>query len=419
MIAVDSAGVPQPVFAHALNERLGYSAATAGSVAAWYQGDAQPPAHVWAAALVIGGTDLLPLVESVTAGQTRGRLEDDVERRHFLGAMTGLAATAGFAGGNLEPWERLAYALRHPKRIDNETVAQLTDVTMTLEQLEARVNPQVLVESVTGHLNTLVSFLQSSPPPGIDRRLLTLAGETAGVASWLLWDVGAPQSASSYANVGLEAAGDAADTALGAYLVGTASVVENRREHPEGRVDRLKNPASGFSRANATPSTRAYLAMLEAKARSRARDETNCLRAIEEAMLAIEPENAKDADLLRPRIPFYDAARLAGEHGLCLVRLGHLTEARTIIKSALDSLPASQVKTRPALVTALANSHVPEDIDEACRLAETALDMGVGMQVEPNRQDVLELREKLEPWRETAAVKRLDERLRSNASSVA
>jgi hypothetical protein len=70
------------------------------------------------------------------------------------------------------------------------------------------------------------------------------------------------------------------------------------------------------------------------------------------------------------------------------------------------------IKTRPRLMAALATAHVRQgNIDEACRLGADALDLATRQQVAPNLQDVRRLRLDLEPWRETQAVKELDEQL--------
>jgi hypothetical protein len=51
-------------------------------------------------------------------------------------------------------------------------------------------------------------------------------------------------------------------------------------------------------------------------------------------------------------------------------------------------------------------------IDEACRLGGDALGLAARQQVGPNLQDVRKLRLELEPWRNSRAVKELDEQLR-------
>jgi hypothetical protein len=70
------------------------------------------------------------------------------------------------------------------------------------------------------------------------------------------------------------------------------------------------------------------------------------------------------------------------------------------------------VQTRPRLLSALATAHVREgNIDEACRIGADALTLADRQQVTTNLQDVRWLRLDLEPWRDTQAVRELDEQL--------
>jgi tetratricopeptide (TPR) repeat protein len=340
---------------------------------------------------------------------------NEVQRREFLRVMAAVVGDTTLAPLSTalpaEAWERLAGTLRRPSRIDTATLADLEKVTVTLERSERDVRPRSLLGPTLGHLETLTNLLKENPPTAARRHLASLLGETAGVAGWLLWDLGANDSASAYVRTALEAAREAEDAALGAYLIGTASVVENRRENPDGRISRLLEHHFGFSRADASPSTRAYLAMLEAKARARTGKGDRTLRAIDEALAAMTSHD-DDADRRRPRVTFYDSRRLAGEQGICLIRLKRSVDARAALEPALAALTPDQVKTRPGLMTALAATYVADgEVEEACRIGTEALSMAAEMEIEPSRQDVLELREQLTPWQNASVVRQLDEQL--------
>jgi hypothetical protein len=114
----------------------------------------------------------------------------------------------------------------------------------------------------------------------------------------------------------------------------------------------------------------------------------------------------------RPRTTFFSRAYLDGERGVALSRLGRAGDARQVLETALGSLDPEMVKTRPRLLTAMATAHVQErNIDEACRLGADALELAERQQVTTNLQDVRRLRLDLEPWRDAAAVRELDEQL--------
>ena len=187
-----------------------------------------------------------------------------MQRRAFL---QGLGAVTGFAvSSTLEPWQRLVAALRHPSRVDRQTVAELEHVTASLEGLESQVSPRALLGPVIGHLNTVAALLQGSVGLTRRRQLCSIAGETAGLAGWLAWDLEDRRAAGAYFRAGIEAAQEAEDRPLGAYLVGSSVVQPAYRERPYARLRRLQGRTAGFATGDANPSTRAWLVTLEAEA---------------------------------------------------------------------------------------------------------------------------------------------------------
>jgi hypothetical protein len=173
---------------------------------------------------------------------------EDMRRRTFLqglGAVTGAAVTSA-----LEPWQRLSAALHQPRRIDRQTVSELEHITISLEGLESQVSPRSLLGPVAGHLNTLATLLQGALKPSMQRQLSSIAGDTAGLAGWLAFDMEDRRAAAAYFRAGIEAAQEANDRALGAYLVGSSCVQPAYRERP-----RLACAASRARPSASRPST--------------------------------------------------------------------------------------------------------------------------------------------------------------------
>jgi tetratricopeptide (TPR) repeat protein len=339
-----------------------------------------------------------------------GSILDDMQRRPFLrglGTFIGMAAASAF----IEPWERLSHALRHPSRVDRATVSSLERLTVMLESRESQENPRALLGPVEGHLGNVATLLAGSPP--LRPQLCSIAGETAALAGWLAWDIEDRPAAAGYFRVGIDAAKEANDRALGAYLVGSSCVQPAYRERPYARLRRLEGRTFGFARSDASPSTRAWLATLEAEAHALAGDTSNCLRAFDEAEATMSRAGGED-EWRRPRVTFFDRNYLAGERGVALARLGQPDAAQEVLAPALASLDPSVVKTRPRLLAALATAHVQQgDVDRACELGAEALGIAAQQEVQPNLQDVRKLRLDLEPWRDSQAVKDLDEQLRA------
>jgi tetratricopeptide (TPR) repeat protein len=410
-IAAECSARPGDAFAGAINERLGYRAVTADMLDRWDRGVGQPPVDVWVAGLIVGGADITPLIESLTAGNGPGTL-DDMKRRQFMGALAGVVGLAGAGPVDPEPWERLSHVLRRPKRIDAATIDHLERVTVALEQLEPQVSPAALLGPVVGHLDAVGDLLQGEPPQAMRRQLLSLAGETAGLAGWLVWDRADGRAAAGYFRAGLEAAVEAGDSALGAYLMGSAACQPSESERPEWRLRVLEDRSFGFTPSDGTAPTRAWLATLEAEAHALTGDEPRCRAAMERA--GTEMRSAADvAGDARPRVTFLDDSYLDGECGLFLARLGHAEEARQYLEPALATLGAERIKTRTRLLTALGAAYANDgEIDEACRLGSKALQLARTQAVQPNLDDIRALRRQLEPWKDAVPVRQLDEQLR-------
>jgi transcriptional regulator with XRE-family HTH domain len=241
-------------------KRLGVNGTMVGR---WERGERQPRGiyRGLLALLYETTTEALGLYQPATSE----RVLEEMQRRAFLQHM-GAAAGVAVTSVAMEPWERLSAALRQPGRLDREIVSELEHVTVTLERLESQVSPKALLGPVVGHLDTLASLLKSAPRPSLHQQLCSIAGETAGLAGWLTWDLEDRKAAGAYFRTGIQAAQEADDRALGAYLVGSSCVQPAYRERPPARLRRLEGHTHGFARADATPSTQAWLVTLEAEA---------------------------------------------------------------------------------------------------------------------------------------------------------
>jgi tetratricopeptide (TPR) repeat protein len=198
---------------------------------------------------------------------------------------------------------------------------------------------------------------------------------------------------------------------LGAYLVGSSCVQPAYRERPYARLRRLQGRTFGFATVDANPTTRAWLVGLEAEAHALAGNEAASLRALDHAETIVSGAGEEDA-ACRPRAAFFDRARLVGERGVALARLGRPADARQMLEAALGSLDPDMIKIRPRLLSALATAHVHEgNIEEACRIGSDALALADRQQVMTNLQDVRRLRIDLQPWHDTHPVRELDDHL--------
>ena len=183
------------------------------------------------------------------------------------------------------------------------------------------------------------------------------------------------------------------------------------REHsPQATIHVLREETRGFRARDATPTTRAWLDSLDAEASAMLGDANGALNALERSQAAIEA--TEDAGRVRPIVSFFDHARLAGEQGLCYVRLRRFDDAKAAFQTGLVQLDASS-KIRARLLTGLATVHVRQgEIEQACRTAGEALRIATRTRTALSLQQVHDVRRQLERWQDSRAVRELDELLR-------
>jgi tetratricopeptide (TPR) repeat protein len=380
---------------------------TGRMVGKWERGEATPKGvYRRGLCLLFGAT-----AEELGLYQPPEKGIEDMQRRAFLqglGVLTGFAVASSFT---YEPWERLSAALAQPRRLDDTAMRDLEAVTASLESQYATVAPVTLTGAVQGHLATVTQLLDGHPPAQLERRLYSLAGEVAGLAGWLSADMGQHDRALIYFDNGIKAAQEANDRALGAYLLGSVTTLPAFREHsPQATLHVLREETRGFRARDATPTTRAWLASLEAEASAMRGDASGALDALESSQAAIE--STEEADRVRPIVSFFDQARLAGEQGLCYVRLRRFDDAKAAFKTGLTRLDASS-KIRARLLTGLATVHVrQQEIEQACRAAGEAWRIATRTRTALSLQQVHDVRRQLERWQDSRAVRELDELLR-------
>jgi Flp pilus assembly protein TadD len=139
-------------------------------------------------------------------------------------------------------------------------------------------------------------------------------------------------------------------------------------------------------------------------------DAKGALAALERSEGAIE--TVEEADHARPIVSFFDRARLAGEQGMCYVRLRRFDAAKAAFQSGLSLLDASS-KIRARLLTGLATTHVRQgEVEQACRTTGEALRVATRTRTALSLQQVYDVRRQLERWQDSRAVQELDEQLR-------
>jgi transcriptional regulator with XRE-family HTH domain len=135
-----------------------------------------------------GPPDRSAMPDLLTLAWMAGSLTNHMDRR----AVLQLAATLVAAPllGVEEPAERLAYALRGPAEVQDDTIVFLEQRTIGLHRIEPMFQARLVHRSIMAHLREVTALLEGHPGDLSRSRLARIAGESAVLAAWTAWDLG-------------------------------------------------------------------------------------------------------------------------------------------------------------------------------------------------------------------------------------
>jgi ATP/maltotriose-dependent transcriptional regulator MalT len=274
------------------------------------------------------------------------------------------------------------------------------------------VPPAQLHDAVAGHVKMGI-VLVASVPEAARRSLANAIAESSLLVGRIeFFDMQDPVQAQQSLVTALQAAQDAQDSLLGsavlAHMMFIPAFSGDPRRADEAR-DKVRAARTFARRASAPPEMLAWLNAVEAEAETRFGDTRKALQLIRYA------EEILASELLRPSPPWLDwfsPIRLAGFKGNTLLMDHQPGPARDTLQAVLDQLPEEAAKQRSVILGDLAAVAVSENNpEEACRLAEAALDQLARTWYATGMARVRTVRESLSQWESLPCVRRLDERL--------
>lgn len=272
--------------------------------------------------------------------------------------------------------------------------------------------PLALAGPVQEQLRNVVRLLDGPQSVTGRRRLCMALARLAGLAGSLSLDLDDASRIDGYFDMALQAALESEHHELTSWLLAIRSLIPaNRGEHQ--RALQLVEGAEVFAAKATTPTRRAWLAALRAKAAAGVGD----VRAFEDGMRDAERalEQARPDDGAAG-VDFFDPPRLDAFKGTALVLLHRPEAAQPALAQALARRDPSNVKGLSLARLDLAISYAQQtEVEEACRLGSEAMAISPRYQVGPVVTKFQDLRRDLEPWSSTRFVRALDEQLANGA----
>jgi hypothetical protein len=269
---------------------------------------------------------------------------------------------------------------------------------------------QELVGPLLGHIHFVSQLLDTSRSAATQTSLATAVSEACGFVSRLAFDLNDPVSGWNYHGSAIAYAERADNSVLHAYHLADMSLWAGILGDGD-RAVQLTEQANSLVPWDASLALQAWFAAREASAYSRAGDRPASLRALDRAETLAG--QADDGDSVWPWTqPFGRGGGLAGYRGAIGARLKLPAMALPALQEAYSG-PLRPVSKYHALVLGdLAATYLPvSEVEESARLTAEAFDIGAQLGSYRVLQRVREVRSALNPYRDTSAVRDLDERM--------
>ncbi|GII52822.1 hypothetical protein Pth03_12110 [Planotetraspora thailandica] len=322
-----------------------------------------------------------------------------MRRRDLLPLTGGLAAAAVIS--NLStvppPYSRELY----------ETCGQLTANYRRLDNL---LGPYAVFAQAIDHHNQLTMWVRQAQSAAQRSQMAALAIDSGGLVSWLYLDLEQHDQAFTVARQTAEIAREKGDLARQAYLVGRMSRILCEGRHFE-RALQLADEALRLAGTRLNYTVRSWLTVMRAHVHACLGHDRECRTDLETAadLLSRAPGPPEDY------IAFHDIGHLYKMVGLSLLKLGAhkataLSEGRRAIDTAFEVWSQGAVRaSAEVLATQAAACLALHEIPEAARLTGEAYVIAVRTRSPRNLRHVGDLRTGLRPYRDTSAVRALEE----------
>lgn len=299
-----------------------------------------------------------------------------------------------------------------PRRIGAPDVERVRATRHTFDRLDSTFGGAHARNALVQYLRTeLPRLLRAGGTVTVRRAMYSAAGEATQLAAWMAYDAGLHGLAQRYFIQALALADGADDRMLAASILDAmshqASFLGRYREAANmARAARLGTESIGV------PILTAHFHAMEARALARTGDVAACDRAMGAATDYFDRHTPGDGP---DWISYFDAAELAAEIGHCQRDLGRADLAIVHASRALDSASGDYLRSDFFVAMVLADAHLDRgDVDEGCRVAARAFEVGEGLESARCRKYVDEFRQRLAKHRTSADVRAFVEHVRES-----
>lgn len=330
--------------------------------------------------------------------------------RFVAKAIRGVSAVPAAGRVDSDLADRLGGTVEGAYRVDAATVDDMQLVIAAYRRSYRQLAAHSLLPQAIGHLALTAELVEAVPSTTRTQRLVSIIGEGAMLAGTLsLHDCYDFDAARAYYQLSKRAIDQAENRELAAYLLGCMSFLAaygGKRQQAVAMAQRSQVLAA----RSASPRTQGWLHAVAAEVHATTGQARLSLSALDASANALD--RADQDDPLWIGIGAFDHAKLTGYRGTCYLRLARWKDAHDALSTAIQRLRPSFLKHRSTALADLADALVGMgEIDEACERASEALAIAGQIQHAITMRRIHNVRSRMERWKDTAAVKTLDEQL--------
>jgi transcriptional regulator with XRE-family HTH domain len=332
---------------------------------------------------------------------------EDVQRRQLLrAAAVGITAV----GRSAFDWFSARPAVGSGTRAVGVTDVQIIrEMTQTFRRLDNRFGGGHARSAVTNYLasDVLPLLRDGRYRDSVRRELSTAVAELNQLAGWMAYDVGDTDSGRRHLRNAMNLCQDVAGDALaGEMLAGMSHQAAFLRS--AALATDLARAAKDNAKRAGVPALVAESAVMEAHGLALMDDAHGCLAALRESEQAF----AAAADQDRPGwLAYFDGAYLAAKFGYCFRDLGRAAEAERFARRSLDMIDGydrGRLFNLALLASILADQR---KVEEACETGLSAVRLASEVQSVRAVAYLVDLSNRLAPFRAEPAVQMLDEQI--------
>ncbi|MGH3888945.1 MAG: hypothetical protein ACRDSZ_20715 [Pseudonocardiaceae bacterium] len=333
---------------------------------------------------------------------------DRREHLRLLGWMAAAVAASPILSLNSDEQERVAKVVAAPGRVDAQVIDHIEGMLQYCKRQEDALGPRAVLYTVLAQ-RELVNSLLGECPDELRPRLLSVYSSMSTSVAIYCFDLDDAASAMRYCDQARGAAQEARNIELAIYALCMMSHFASRQGKAHAGID-FAAAAQNFASQTDDVLLQVCIAERFASAYGIDGQYKESMTAFDRALSGLTVPDSRRS----PASPVYwfNEGLIASRQGECLLRLGKPAEAVVSAQQALQLFDHSFVRDFAFCTLHLGTARLLSgDIEEAARVIGEGAMLAARVRSVRLTREVRVARGRMEPWKDTQAVRELDERL--------